>query len=188
MPSLAWTVGVREQRHNASVTGSKSYEDDLPGSRQAPCLGCGGRVVTARDAHVEIGGKRDGSVLMVFEAQPLRAWATDPDRLFEPDLEHLGFAHRACVQLARQRLEAQQVELPDKLPRLIVDQEAGQLPALHLPRRQDAAPSAVRLRLPRSMPGLSGSRGNSATTVASRCHPHTGCAECARSTSRRLSA
>jgi hypothetical protein len=115
------------------MTERKSYKDDFPGSRQAPCLGCGGRVVAARDAHVEIGGKRDGSVLMVFEAKPLLAWATNLDRVFEPGLEHLGFAHRACVQLARQRLETQQVELPDELPQLIADQEGGELPALHLP-------------------------------------------------------
>jgi len=115
------------------MTRRLSYKDDLPGSRQAPCLGCGRRVVTARDPHVEIGGKRDGSVLMMYEARPLQALATNRDRVFEPDLELLGVAHRACVQLARQRLEAQQVDLLDDLPRLIVDQEVGELPALHLP-------------------------------------------------------
>ena len=57
-----------------------SYKGDLPGSRRAPCLGCGGRVVTARDPHVEIGGKRDGSVLLMYEAEPQLALATDPDR------------------------------------------------------------------------------------------------------------
>jgi hypothetical protein len=123
----------RRQRHNASMTERKSYKDDVPGSRQAPCLGCGRRVVTARDPHVEIGGKRDGSVLMMYEAEPLRALATNPEQVFRPDLELLGVAHRACLQLARQRLEAQQVDLPDVLPRLIVDREVGELPALHLP-------------------------------------------------------
>jgi hypothetical protein len=123
----------RRQRHNASMTERKSYKDDAPGSRQAPCLGCGRRVVTARDPHVEIGGKRDGSVLMMYEAEPLRALATNPEQVFQPGLELLGVAHRACLQLARQRLEAQQVDLPDELPRLIVDREVGELPALHLP-------------------------------------------------------
>src|SRR6266508_2629033 len=132
-PLAPWTASVGGQRHNASMTRRLSYKDDLPGSRQAPCLGCGRRVVTARDPHVEIGGKRDGSVLMMYEARPLQALATNRDRVFEPDLELLGVAHRACVQLARQRLEAQQVDLLDDLPRLIVDQEVGELPALHLP-------------------------------------------------------
>ena len=115
------------------MTERKSYKDDLPGSRQAPCLGCGRRVVTARDPHVEIGGRRDGSVLMMYEAKPLLALATNPEQVFQSDLELLGVAHRACIQLVRQRLEAQQVHLPDELPRLIVDQEVGELPALHLP-------------------------------------------------------
>jgi len=90
-------------------------------------------VITARDPHVEIGGKRDGSVLVMYEAKPLLAFATNPDQVFEPGLELLGVAHRACMQLARKRLEARQVDLPDDLPRLIVDQGVQELPALHLP-------------------------------------------------------
>jgi hypothetical protein len=115
------------------MTERLSYKNDLPGSRKAPCLGCGHSVVTARDSHVQIGGKRDGSVLMMFEAKPLLALATNLDQVFEPGLELLGLAHSACLQLARQRLEAQQVDLPDDLPRLIVDQKVEKLPALHLP-------------------------------------------------------
>jgi hypothetical protein len=115
------------------MTERLSYNDDLPGSRRAPCLGCGGRVVTARDPHVEIGGKRDGSVLVMFEAEPQLALATDPDRAFEPGLELLGVAHRGCAQLARQRLEAQEVDLLDDLPQLIADEGVDDLPALHLP-------------------------------------------------------
>jgi hypothetical protein len=110
-----------------------SYKGDLPGSRRAPCLGCGGRVVTARDPHVEIGGKRDGSVLLMYEAEPQLALATDPDRAFEPDLELLGVAHRGCARLARQRLEAHDVNLPDDLPQLMADEGVGELPAMHLP-------------------------------------------------------
>lgn len=115
------------------MTERKSYKDDLPGSRQAPSLGCGARVVTARDPHVEIGGKRDGSVLMLWEAELQLSLASDLDRVFEPGLELLGVAHRGCAQLARQRLEAQEVDLPDDLPQLIVDEGVGELPALHLP-------------------------------------------------------
>jgi hypothetical protein len=115
------------------MTERLSYNDDLPRSRRAPCLGCGSRVVIARDPHVEIGGKRDGSFLVMFEAEPQLALATDPDRVFAPGLELLGVAHRGCAPLARQRLEAQEVDLPDDLPQLIADEGVGDLPALHLP-------------------------------------------------------
>ncbi len=115
------------------MTERLSYNDDLPGSRRAPCLGCGGRVVTARDPYVEIGGRRDGSILVMYEVEPQLALATDPDRVFEPGLELLGVAHRGCAQLARQRLEAQEVDLPDDLPQLMADEGVGELPRLHLP-------------------------------------------------------
>ena len=120
-------------RYDPSMTERLSYNGAWPGSRRAPCLGCGGRVVTARDPHVEIGGKRDGSVLLMLEAEPQLMLASNPDRIFEPGLELLGIAHRGCAQLARQRLEAQEVDLPDDLPQLMVDEEVGELPALHLP-------------------------------------------------------
>lgn len=110
-----------------------AYKGGLPGSRRSPCLGCDGRVVTARDPHVLIGGKRDGSVLAVFDAAPQRCWATDPERLFEPGLELLGVAHRTCIDRARRRLEAQQVALPAELPQLLCDEEVADLPPLHLP-------------------------------------------------------
>jgi hypothetical protein len=42
-------------------------------------------------------------------------------------------AHRDCGPLARHRLEAKEVELPDQLPELLVDEDIGELPALHLP-------------------------------------------------------
>src|SRR6266498_85751 len=116
-----------------------AYKDGLPGSRRSPCLGCDGRVVPARDPHVLIGGKRDGSVLAVFDAAPQRCWVTDPDRLLEPGLELLGMAHRVCIDSARRRLEAQEVELPDELPQLLSDEGPGlpPLPALHLPPPPD---------------------------------------------------
>lgn len=114
---------------------------DLPGSRRAPCLGCGGRIVTARDAYVRIGGKRDGSLLMLIDAEPLTTLATDADCILtEPDLELLGVAHRACAERARRRLEAQEVDLPQDLPHLLVDEEVGQLPDLGLPPAPGACP------------------------------------------------
>jgi hypothetical protein len=113
----------------------RAYKNDLPGSRSAPCLGCGRRVVSARDPHCLIAGKRDGSLLIVSEAEPQLSYATtDPDLVFtEPDLYVLGLAHRDCVPLAREQLEAQEVELADELPALLVDDEVGDLPQLHLP-------------------------------------------------------
>jgi hypothetical protein len=120
-------------RYDPSMTERLSYNGAWPGSRRAPCLGCGGRVVTARDPHVEIGGKRDGSVLMMIEAEPQLMLASYLDRIFEPGLELLGIAHRGCAQLARQRLEAQEVDLPDDLPQLVIDEGVGEQPVLHLP-------------------------------------------------------
>ncbi|HEX7063056.1 MAG TPA: hypothetical protein VF200_13875, partial [Woeseiaceae bacterium] len=60
-----------------------AYQGGLPGSRRSPCLGCGRVVVTARDAHVTFGGKRDGSMLVVFGHDPQVSWAnTDIDEVF----------------------------------------------------------------------------------------------------------
>ena len=73
-------------------------------------------------------GKRDGSVLAIFDAAPLLMLASDPDQLSQPGLELLGVAHRACAGRARKRLEARQVRLPDDLPQLVADEEAGELP------------------------------------------------------------
>jgi hypothetical protein len=124
---------VARPSNNTGMTTGSSREGELPGSRRGLCLGCDALVVTARDAHVLFGGKRDGSFLAMFDAAPLLMLATDPDRLFGPGLELLGVAHRACVDLARQRLEAHEVGLPDELPRLIADEAVGDLPVLHLP-------------------------------------------------------
>jgi hypothetical protein len=115
-----------------------AYKGDLPGSRRSVCLGCGYRVVTARDSHCRFVGKRDGSVLLALDAKPLTAFATDIDRVFEPGLLLLGVAHRDCVSEARRRLEAQQVKLPEDLPRVMADEQAGDLPQLHLPPGADA--------------------------------------------------
>jgi len=124
-----------------SVNEHLAYKNDLPGSRRAPCLGCGRRVVTARDPHCLIGGKRDGSLLVVMDAEPQLSYATDVDRLYgEPDVYLLGVAHRDCVPLARRRLEAQEVELPDGLPELLVDEDTGELPELHLPPGASVCP------------------------------------------------
>ena len=72
------------------------YKNDLPGSRRAPSLGCCRRVVTARDPHCLIGGKRNGSLLIAMDTEPQRSFATDIDLVYtEPDLFLLGVANRA---------------------------------------------------------------------------------------------
>jgi hypothetical protein len=138
----------------------RPFTNDLPGSRKAPCLGCGGRVVTARDPHVLFGGKRDGSLLIAMDTEPQLSYASDIDRIYtEADLLLLGVAHRDCGPLARQRLEAQEVELPDELPELLVDEDIGELPALHLPPA-GYCPSAVAPGRPPSTSSRSGSRAS----------------------------
>jgi hypothetical protein len=111
-----------------------------------PCLGCDGRVVAARDPHVMMAGKRDGSVLAMFDAAPMLMLASDPDQLSQPGLGLPGVAHRGCADLARQRLEARQVKLPDDLPQLVADEGAGDvkllLGSLVLGREQTLLPSA----------------------------------------------
>jgi hypothetical protein len=76
-------------------------------------------------------------MVVALETEPLRSFATDVDRLFEPGLLLLGVAHRDCVPLARSRLEARSIELPEELPTLIADGEVGHLPQLHLPPKAE---------------------------------------------------
>lgn len=119
----------------------RAYKDDLPGSRRAPCLGCGKSVVTARDAHVPIGGRRDGSLLIEMDVEPLLSRSSDPDALYDADdLYLLGVAHRHCLLEARRRLIAGDVLLPDELPELLVDDDVPSLPELHLPPTLDRCP------------------------------------------------
>lgn len=107
---------------------------DILNPRRAACLGCDGQVVLRRDAHCRIAGTRDGAVVVALEVEPLRAFATDVDKVFQPGLLLLGVAHRECVPLARSRLESRSVELADHLPVLTADDgEGDELPLLHLP-------------------------------------------------------
>jgi hypothetical protein len=60
--------------------------------------------------------------------------ATDPGQILgTPDLELLGLAHRACIDLALHRLQAGDVDLPDELPQVIIDDGVMDLPSLRLP-------------------------------------------------------
>lgn len=63
----------------------RAYKDDLPGSRRSPCLGCGEPVVTARHAYIQIGGRRDGSLLIEMDVEPLISQSNDPDALYGAD-------------------------------------------------------------------------------------------------------
>lgn len=119
----------------------RAYKNDLPGSRRSPCLGCGAVVVTARHPHVQFGGRRDGSLLLEIDVEPLISQSNDPDALYgADDLFLLGFAHRRCRLEARRRLMAGEVELPDDLPQLIIDDVVPSLPALHTPPTLERCP------------------------------------------------
>lgn len=111
--------------------------------KRADCLGCGRRVVRARDAWVEVGGTRTGSYLVTWGAEPLRAFSTDPDRVPAEPLFLLGVAHQGCLQVARTCLEAGTAALPEVLPALNVELGEG-VPepeyTLHPPAAPDACP------------------------------------------------
>lgn len=131
------------------VARMRSYRGDLPGSRSASCLGCGRRVVTARDSHVCFGGRRDGSLLIAWETKPQLSYTTRPaDEIFAAeDLYFLGVAHGDCAPLAKYRLEGRTAELEDNLPALMIDEEAGALPALDVPPTDGSCAFCARTEL-----------------------------------------
>jgi hypothetical protein len=115
----------------------------LPGWKRAACLGCGRRIVQARDGWVRIGGTRTGSYLIAWGAEPLLISATEPEGVPDAQLFLLGVAHHACLVSARSRIEDGVISWPDDLP--ILDVEQGpHLPepsgTLHLPSHPDACP------------------------------------------------
>lgn len=93
----------------------------MPGWRNAPCLGCGRRVVESRDGWVIIGGTRNGSYLVFWGSMPRLSYSTDPLRVPDEQLFLLGVAHNHCVGRARSRLEAGTVRLPAELPDLEIE-------------------------------------------------------------------
>jgi len=119
-----------------------AYKDDLPGTRRSPCLGCGKPVVTARHANVPFGGRRDGSLLIEIDVEPLISQTNDPDALYgADDLYLLGWAHRECREAARRRLIRREIDLPEDLPQLRVDEDVPSwMPALHLPPTLERCP------------------------------------------------
>jgi hypothetical protein len=99
----------------------------LPGWTRGSCLGCAGVVKAARHAHVVLGGRRDGSGLVVFGAKADAMLAEELDALPRDSLFLLGVAHRECIESARDRLHRGQAELPAVLPDLLAE-EIDELP------------------------------------------------------------
>ena len=93
----------------------------IPGWRNAPCLGCGSKVVQSRDGWVIFGGTRSGSYLMVWGDMPRLGYATDPLRVPDEKLFMLGVAHQACTAAAFARFESGTVRLPVELPDLEIE-------------------------------------------------------------------
>jgi hypothetical protein len=123
--------GTREAN---GITEPTKFNKDYTGIRRGPCLGCGERLVTARDPYVMFGGKRDGSLLIAIDTTPHAIQATKPEEMFDAqDLFLLAVAHRGCVDLARGRLEGRQVDLPEQLIAMRVTPDQSPLPQLHLP-------------------------------------------------------
>lgn len=112
----------------------------LPGFRRATCLGCAGRVVAARDSHVVITGRRDGSWLALIDAEPDGILVTDSERIPENHVFLLGVAHRRCIRVAKKKLERGEVELSDDLPQMLIDEPDDPPEALHLPPNSDSCP------------------------------------------------
>lgn len=99
----------------------------LPGWTRANCLGCGGLVKATRDAHVLIGGRRDGTALFVIGVEPQNVLAEEPEAVMSEPLLLFGVAHRRCLAQARDRLRSGQVDLPTDLPLMSAD-DIEQLP------------------------------------------------------------
>jgi hypothetical protein len=117
------------------------HENDFPNVRRAKCLGCDGRVVAARDAYVQVGGRRDGTLLVTFDDEPLRIKTDDSATLFKADdLVYLGLAHRACKERALGRLRAGLVDLPEPSISMRIDSFDGTLPHLGYPPLGDRCP------------------------------------------------
>jgi hypothetical protein len=103
----------------------------MPGWRNAPCLGCGSKVVQSRDGWLIIGGTRSGSYLVAWGAMPRLIYATDPAGVPGEKLFMLGVAHQSCIHTTRARLEAGTVRFPAELPDLELEQ-GDQVPPLPL--------------------------------------------------------
>lgn len=119
----------------------RAFSGGPPGSKRSPCLGCGQRVQSARDPHVQIAGTRDGSWLAMLGARPGLIPVTDPGRIPDKGVFLLGFAHRGCIDEARARLTAGQARLPDDLREVVVEGATDDPPEnLDLPPRPDQCP------------------------------------------------
>jgi len=112
----------------------------LPGWVRAECIGCSARVTQARDAWVTIVGTRSASWLSVFPTEPQRIGVTDAAAPCGEQVFLLGVAHRRCTHVARERLEAGQVLLPDELPTVSMSEPSDFRYELHLPPTSSSCP------------------------------------------------
>lgn len=119
----------------------RAFPGGLPGSKRSPCLGCDEPVRSARHAHVQIAGTKDGSWLALIDARPALIPVNDPDQMPTEGLFLLGFAHRQCADRARERLMDGTVELPEDLPTVVLEDVSDDPPEnLDLPPRPDQCP------------------------------------------------
>jgi hypothetical protein len=125
-PVIGPRAEVRLPRwHHTSVASSQF--PGLPGWTRATCLGCAGLVKATRDAHVLVGGRRDGTALFAIGVEPQNVLAEEPEAVMSEPLLLFGVAHRGCLAQARERLRSGQVDLPAELPLMSAD-EIEELP------------------------------------------------------------
>ncbi len=90
---------------------------------------------------MQVAGTRDGFWLALLDAEPASIPVTDPDRIPGEGLFLLGFAHRQCVDRARERLMAGTVDLPVDLPVAFFEDAIDGPPGnLDLPPRPNRCP------------------------------------------------
>lgn len=119
-------LGIHRWNHPAVTL--EQPPPGVPGFRRAPCLGCGERVVAARDALVTIAGTRDGTWITAFPIEPHLSYA---DPLPAPaDVLLLGVAHRTCLQQAVDALRSGRILLASDLPAVVIDHPPDDEPEL----------------------------------------------------------
>lgn len=132
--------GIRADGHYASREAMEEGEN----WKRAECLACGGRIVRARSAYVELIGKRDGSWVSSWGRVPFTLQASDSENIPREDVYALGVVHQSCEQLACERLAAADIKLPRFLLKMRAtvgdDVDEPATPDLHLPALAHACP------------------------------------------------